>query len=91
MNEDGRSVIERRNEFENELRASMKPCPFCGGKPYLETSSRAFVNGTSTRVTFVRCIRCNARGNRVNIAEFGKSTRSIDAEQKAVHAWNRRV
>ena len=44
--------------------AELKPCPFCGGKPYLETRHRAFINGETTRVAFVRCTECEARTQR---------------------------
>ena len=82
--------MEMREIEAANLRKSIKPCPFCGGRGFLEGSSRAFVNGESTRVAFVRCLQCNARGGRVNIADFGTNSRSIDAEREAVAKWNRR-
>lgn len=67
------------------------PCPFCGGEAYLERNHRAFVQGQSTKVTFVRCRRCNARTARFELARFGRSSHSAEAERLAKEAWNRRI
>lgn len=69
----------------------IKPCPFCGGKAYLERSHRAFINAETTKVTFVRCTVCNARSGRVNISDYGRTSSSVEASSKAVRAWNRRA
>ena len=71
-------------------RYELKPCPFCGGEAYLERSSRAFVNAKTTKVAFVRCMKCNARSGRVNLSDYGRTSASFEAEQKAVSLWNRR-
>lgn len=68
----------------------LKKCPFCGGDAYLERSHRAFIDGKPTKVCFVRCVSCNARSGRTNILEYGHSSHSKDAEEKAVELWNRR-
>ena len=65
-------------------------CPFCGGKPYLESHQRGFVNGVSTHVCFVRCRECNARSPRVNLADYGAKSYSGMAIRDVVAAWNRR-
>lgn len=88
---------EKRAIAEKELRRSMKVCPHCGGRAYLETSSRAWEKDEATeqeksfRVTFVRCMSCNARGGAVKVSDYGKTSRSIEAEKKAVELWNRRI
>lgn len=87
---DYRDNYELRDQEEIALKKSMKLCPFCGGRPYLETSARAFINGESVRVTYVRCTSCGARTGRVNITDFGRTSHSIDAEREAVAKWNRR-
>lgn len=69
----------------------IKPCPLCGGRAYLERSHRAFIDAETTKVTFVRCTVCNARSGRVNIADYGRTSSSIEASNKAVAAWNRRA
>ncbi len=69
----------------------IKLCPFCGGRPYLEGHTRAFINGETTKVAFVRCTQCSARSGRFNLADFGKSSWSIDACKAAVEAWNSRA
>lgn len=66
------------------------PCPFCGGKAYLKKNHRAFINAQSTRVTFVRCEKCNARTGRFELRDFGTSSHCKEAEQKAIKAWNTR-
>lgn len=68
----------------------LEPCPFCGGKPYLETSHRAFIGGKSTRVAYVRCTECEARSGRFELRDFGKSSHSTEANRRAVAAWNAR-
>lgn len=69
----------------------IKTCPFCGGRPYLETSHRAFINGESTRVAFVRCSKCNARSGRFRLEDFGHTSRSVEANDMAIESWNKRV
>ena len=76
--------------YESEL-YKILPCPFCGGKAVLEKSHRAFINAKTTRVAFVRCVECNARSGRVNLADYGCTSTSRDANLKAIAAWNRRV
>jgi len=72
------------------MKEMLKPCPFCGGEAYLEKSHRAFINGKTTKVTFVRCLKCNARSSRENIADYGHSSCSTEAELKVISMWNRR-
>lgn len=69
----------------------IKLCPFCGGVPKLERSSRAFIGGESTRVAYIWCTNCNARSPRVPLSKYGKTSASVEAEVEAVNAWNRRV
>ena len=71
--------------------AELKPCPFCGGKPYLETRHRAFINGETTRVAFVRCTECEARTQRFSIEVFGRTSYSGEANARAIEHWNRRI
>lgn len=68
----------------------LKPCPFCGGKAYLERHHRAFINGETSIVTYVRCTVCNARSGREKIADYGRTSRSSEAERKVIEAWNKR-
>lgn len=69
----------------------LKPCPFCGGKAYLEKKFRAFIDGESARVAFVRCKQCNARSGRVKLSDYGRTSSSGEANKKVVDAWNRRA
>lgn len=69
----------------------LKPCPFCGGKPYFETNHRAFINAKTTNVAFVRCKSCNARTERIPLEKYGKTSHSFEAELDAIEAWNKRV
>lgn len=70
---------------------NLKSCPFCGGKAFLERSHRAFINAETTKVAFVRCTKCNARSGRVNLSDYGKTSRSAEAELKVINSWNNRV
>ena len=67
------------------------PCPFCGGKPYLERCSRGFINAQSTKIAYVRCLQCNARSKRVPLSDYGKTSHSAEAERVVINAWNSRT
>ena len=69
----------------------LKPCPFCGGQPFLERSQRTMIRGVQTKVAYVRCRECGARTDRVNLADYGKTSHSSEAERLAVKYWNDRV
>ena len=66
------------------------PCPFCGGRPYLEQHSRAFIAGESERVTYVRCTQCSARSGRRRLADYGRTSNSREAMLAVVADWNMR-
>ena len=70
----------------------LEKCPFCNGKAVLERSFRAFINAQTTRVSFVRCSQCNARGPRFAIEQYSDTSKnhSTTAEELAVKAWNTR-
>lgn len=70
---------------------NLLPCPFCGGKPQLESKYRSFIAGKSERVALVRCLKCGARASRVPLRQYGKTSHSIEAEQEAVAIWNTRI
>ena len=69
----------------------MKACPFCGGIPRLERSSRGFINGESTKVAYVWCTNCNARSARVPLIKYGKTSASTEADKEVIAMWNRRA
>ena len=69
----------------------LKPCPFCGGGAYLERKHRAFIDGETCIVAFVRCVECNARSGRVKISDFKKTAVSHEANEIVINNWNRRV
>ena len=71
--------------------AELKPCPFCGGEAYLEENHRAFIGGKTSRVAFVRCKKCNARSGRFELVKYGHTQNSVEANQAAINAWNRRT
>ena len=70
-----------------EIKANLKPCPFCGGRPHFEDHHRAFVNGESTLVSFIHCPLCNARSGRVPNSTNG----SLWALNEAYKMWNSRI
>lgn len=67
-------------------RKRLKKCPFCGGAAFIEDSHRSFINGQSTKVSFVRCSICNVRSPRFDNNRFGRK----DAVELAVKNWNKR-
>ena len=73
------------------MMTELKRCPFCGGKPYLESKHRAFIGGKTTKVSYVRCSVCNARSGRVELSKYGKTSFSVDANKEAIEAWNKRT
>ncbi len=66
------------------------PCPFCGGKGFLEKSTRAFIQGNTEKVALVRCLQCGARAERARMKDYCASSHSRQAEADAVAFWNRR-
>lgn len=73
-----------------KIHYELKPCPFCGGQAYLERNSRAFMYGKSTRVAYVRCVDCEARSGKYDVADYGHTSKSQEAERAAVDQWNMR-
>ena len=70
---------------------NLLPCPFCGGKPKLEEKYRSFIAGKSERVAVVICQDCGARASRIRISDYGKSSHSVEATERAVQIWNTRA
>ena len=73
------------------MKTNLKTCPFCGGQAVIERNHRAFIDGVSTRVAFVRCKSCNARTSRFKLEDYGCTSHSSVAVQKAMEVWNTRV
>ena len=69
----------------------VKACPFCGGKPFVELGSRAFIEGRTEKVCFVRCKWCNARSSRVRLSDYGVTSQSKDAFNDVIEMWNKRA
>ena len=58
------------------METELKPCPFCGGKPFI--SARLPYFGETPTVAVV-CEKCNA------------ASKHYVKEEKAIEAWNRRA
>ena len=84
--------MEREREYAKHCmeKYGIKPCPFCGGSAYLEKHHRAFIDGQTTIVSFIRCVECNARSGREKLSDYGKSSKSSEAQQKVINKWNAR-
>lgn len=82
--------MERTKDF-SDVKWGLLRCPFCGAHAYMEEHSRAFINGSSTLVAYVRCKKCNARSGRFPLSKYGKSSHSIEACVDAAKAWNQRT
>ncbi len=66
-------------------------CPFCGGKPYLESDSRGFIRGESKKICYVRCLCCGARSPRLDLTTYKEMKMSKEALKKVIRSWNMRT
>lgn len=64
----------------------LKPCPFCGGKPYVTTIKETVRHGVYVITSFVSCPQCTANGPGKDNWDFPNE----DREQLAIDAWNKR-
>jgi len=67
---------------------NVKACPFCGGRPYIESHSRGYLKGESQKVVYVRCTECGARSDKMAIHADGLSNGEVI--KAAVRKWNAR-
>ena len=69
----------------------LKPCPWCGGEPYLDCAPLS--NGShGYRVCFIYRIKCAACGATAPKGDFDDIYQtSYEAKQQAIEAWNRRI
>ena len=80
---------ERLAAFEEFMdKCALKPCPFCGGKARTEKKSKTIIKGETAMNTYVRCTKCDARGERFLYRDFDTVE---EARHRAREAWNRRV
>lgn len=75
-------------EQKANINATLKACPFCGGKAKIEPCSRGFYNGVSTKVAYVRCTTCDCRTGKYDI--HGERFTPAEARRLAINAWNYR-
>lgn len=71
----------------------MKPCPFCGGKAWIQTSN-VFDDGWETRAVCSECHVSTSReceGGKVTYIPTGEDITRLLAVEKTVKVWNRRV
>lgn len=70
----------------NQMTHDLKVCPLCGGTPYIESRSRAYVKGETKRVAYVRCMSCAMRTGKIPLEGNGEAK----AVQIAINRWNMR-
>ena len=68
------------------MKRELKPCPWCGGTPYLLEMPLRHYSGCSEYV--IKCSECGATPPHGEFYDV-YNTREY-AEQQAVEAWNRR-
>ena len=71
----------------------MKPCPFCGGKAWIQTNN-VFSDGWETRAVCSECHVSTSReweGGKVTYIPTGEDITRLLAIEKTVKVWNRRV
>lgn len=83
--------LERQYSQHHMQKYGLKTCPFCGGGAYIEKKHRAFIDGQTALVTFVRCVECNARTGREKISDYGRTSTSSEAVAKVIAKWNGRT
>ena len=69
--------------------ADLKPCPFCGGRAFLERSAGANINGKKQTAAYVRCSKCYARTGRMLYGNNDPDGRTR-AKNDAIDAWQKR-
>ena len=69
----------------------LKPCPFCGGKPYTRFSLRSMGHQSDSVGFRVECFKCGiSKGVILKVCDA--SFDDIEkAKNEAIEAWNRRV
>lgn len=70
---------------------ALLPCPFCGGKPHLERSTRVYFQGKTVHAALVHCTVCGARTGKVPLENYGCTSSSTEANDEAVRLWNSRT
>ena len=74
-----------------------KPCPFCGGKPFIHSTSLQIVCGDRIQAYWDITCPCGVHtGGYLSEYRFVDSERLIpegfmDGRKNAIEAWNRRV
>ena len=66
----------------------IKPCPFCGGFSTIAKSSKTYIKGELTKITYCYCTKCDSRGKRFVLNEDGRT--DIESYGLAIDCWNRR-
>lgn len=80
----------------------LKPCPFCGYENPKMTEKRSGNNERTGDMFQILCGKCKARGpiftaRYSRTCDFGRyyykadAFATVEAQQKAIEAWNRRV
>lgn len=68
------------------MKVTLKPCPWCGGTPYLLVMPLRGYSGCSAYV--IKCSECGATPPHGEFCDVYST--NVFAEQQAVEAWNRR-
>lgn len=64
----------------------LKPCPFCGGKPFCFVEEQTTVMSEPYVRAIVRCTNCEARIQRIKDGYVSEST----VKNMVIEAWNKR-
>lgn len=72
------------------IKENLKPCPFCGGKAFLERADKAKVGSRRMKVIYARCGNCWARTGRMAYMDDEIDSR-LKAKRDAITAWNIRT
>lgn len=87
LEREGQFIVEWSEDVPDRIKASILPCPFCGGEGKLETVITGRGHGEAYDTVQVRCPSCG-----VSMGRSGYAGEPVaDRAKGAIEDWNRRA